>query len=157
MYNQTIPIVIMWPIRRHSFTSEGFICIILLLLVRVQFNRLNFTTDHVIWWSTIRLLIGYVFSSTQHPLAPVSVAVLQLIPIYQRKCDINAAGLSLSVMWSNVVWKYLTCSFDLLVSVSISVFCSIIQVTVLIPVTRPNIVVPINVTIRAFSVVITCA
>ena len=48
MYNETKPIVIMWPIREHDFTSEGFICTILLLVVTVEVNRLNFTADHVI-------------------------------------------------------------------------------------------------------------
>ena len=75
MYNLTIVIVIMWPIKQHNFISERFICIILLQLVKVKVNRLNFTTDHVIGWNTIRLLIGCAFSSLQHPLAPVSVAV----------------------------------------------------------------------------------
>ena len=68
MYNLTVPVVIMLPIRQHNFTSESFVCIILLLLVRVQVNRLKFTTDHVIGWSTIRLLIGCVFGSLQRPL-----------------------------------------------------------------------------------------
>ena len=75
MYDLTIPIVIMWLIRQHNFNFERFICITLLLLVRVKVTRLNFTTDHVIGWSTIRPLIGCVFGSLQHPLAPVSVAI----------------------------------------------------------------------------------
>ena len=33
-------------------------------------NRSNFTTDHVIWYSTIRLLIGYVFRSMSSELVP---------------------------------------------------------------------------------------
>ena len=48
MHNEIIPIVIMWPIMQHNFTSESFICIILLLPGKVKVNRSNFTTDHVI-------------------------------------------------------------------------------------------------------------
>ena len=46
IHNVTTPIVIMWPIRQHDFTSAGFICIILLLFVRPKVNRSNFTTGH---------------------------------------------------------------------------------------------------------------
>ena len=41
MYNVT-PIVIMWSIRQHTFTSAGLICIILLVLVTVKVNWSNF-------------------------------------------------------------------------------------------------------------------
>ena len=58
---QATPIVVTWPIRQHHhFTSAGNIWIILWLLVRAKVNRSTFNTGHVIWESTIRLLIGYV-------------------------------------------------------------------------------------------------
>ena len=48
IHNRATPIVVTWPIRQHHFTSESFICIILLLLDRVKVARSNFTTGHVI-------------------------------------------------------------------------------------------------------------
>ena len=42
------PIVVMWPIRQYNFTSEGFICMILLLFVRVKVKWSNLTTGPVI-------------------------------------------------------------------------------------------------------------
>ena len=48
MHNEATSIVVMRPIRQHYFTSEVFICIILLLLVGVKVNRSNFITGHVI-------------------------------------------------------------------------------------------------------------
>ena len=40
--------VVIWPIRQNNFTPKGFICIFLLLLVRVKVNVSKFTTGHVI-------------------------------------------------------------------------------------------------------------
>ena len=48
IHNQATPFVVTWPIRQHHFTSESFICIILLLLDRVKVARSNFTTGYVI-------------------------------------------------------------------------------------------------------------
>ena len=48
IHHQATPIVVTWPVGRHCFTSESFICIILLLLDRVKVARSNFTTGHVI-------------------------------------------------------------------------------------------------------------